>query len=73
MFIIQVLMPDSKLKSILFGIGDIDFTWFLLPGSDQRVARWFQVQAELEQMQKVQNELKGQEARYLKAVQGKTC
>ena len=29
-----------------------------------------QVQAELEQMQKVQNDLKGQESKYLKAVQG---
>eukprot|EP00435_Cladocopium_sp_Y103_P054486 s485_g17.t1 len=38
--------------------------------NDAFAKRMAQVQAELEQMQKVQNELKGQEARYLKAVQG---
>ena len=38
--------------------------------NDAFAKRMAQVQAELEQMQKVQSELKGQEARYLKAVQG---
>eukprot|EP00438_Fugacium_kawagutii_P022129 Skav230288 [mRNA] locus=scaffold2934:22586:24107:- [translate_table: standard] len=38
--------------------------------NDAFAKRMAQVQAELQQMQKVQNELKGSEARYLKAVQG---
>eukprot|EP00434_Breviolum_minutum_P025341 symbB.v1.2.022391.t1/scaffold1983.1/size166549/7 len=38
--------------------------------NDAFAKRMAQVQAELQQMQQVQSELKGQEAKYLKAVQG---